>query len=129
MGRWQGTEGTPLGTNRISKIRTTELVSDAGPLVAIFISLDCGDLDTADSFISEVAQLFKVHRMISPPETSVLLVTLLGWLSATRFAERWREIAEGDPILDHDMSVMHIADAVHATAEDEVLETVSLLPG
>ena len=49
-------------------------------------------------------------------------------LSASRFAERWREITSGDPILRHDMSLMRIADAVHGTAEGEVLETVSLLP-
>jgi hypothetical protein len=117
-----------MGTNRITRIRTTELESDAGPMVAIFLSLECGDTDTADSFCSEVAEVFKAHRMCSPPNTSVLLVTLIGHLTASHFARRWREIAEGDPVLRHDLSLMRMADVVHGTADGEVLETVSLSP-
>jgi hypothetical protein len=48
------------------------------------IAVNIPDVQTADAFVSEVAQRFTVHRMISPPDTSALLITIIGDLPAAR---------------------------------------------
>jgi hypothetical protein len=64
-----------------------------GPLVAILIGLDLPDRNQAEAFVAEVADKFKAQRMLSPPETARLCVTLIGELSAEEFARRWKELA------------------------------------
>lgn len=115
--------------NSVSVIKTVDGLQSpaAGPIVAIMIGIDVHDGATADSFVAEVAEQFKMQRMISPPNTNALLVTMVGDMSAARFAECWRALVRGDEILTVFMSQMRLADVRHGTAAGQALESVSLL--
>ena len=66
-------------------------------------------------------------RMMSLPNTNACLITLVGAISATRFAECWRAPVAADEILDIFMSQMRLADVMHGVESGQVLETTSLL--
>ena len=117
-----------MSSNVIASLKNVARMSpDGDPFVAIMIALHINDLQGIDTFIAEVAQTFLAHRMISPAETNVLLITIIGGLTAERFARRWRELVEQDALLEFVMSQMKIADVVRGTAAGEWLESVSLL--
>jgi hypothetical protein len=113
--------------NAINILDTVSFVASDGPLVAIMIGLNIADLDQADAFVREVAERFKAHRMISPPETAGLCVTIIGELSAGEFARRWRDLVARDEILRLFMGKMRIADVIRGTPSGQQLESVSLL--
>lgn len=115
--------------NSIANLKSLHLQSEEGPVNAIVMGLNIRDLDTADAFIAESAEKFKLQRMCSPPDTSVLLITIMTEMPATRFAERWREIQSQDQILAAFMSMMKRADVERGTAAGDALESVSLIDG
>jgi len=117
-----------VATNSISVIKTVDnMESPVGSVVAIMIGVTVRDTSTADAFAIEVAEQFKMNRMMSSPKTNALLITLVGEMSATRFAECWRALVAADEILGIFMSQMRLADVMHGTASGQVLETASLL--
>jgi hypothetical protein len=116
-----------MATNTIASVKTVELDSPTGPLVAIMIALNIGDSKHAVPFVREVAQKFNVHRTCSSPETAALLVTIIGDFSASEFAKQWKELQGEDQILKFYMSMMRMADVMHGTESGEVLEMASLL--
>jgi hypothetical protein len=113
--------------NSIANLKTLHLQSAEGPVNAIVMGLNIRDLETADAFISEAAEKFKLQRMCSPPDMSVLLITVVTEMPAAKFALRWHENETRDPILAFFMSRMKTADVVCGTTVGETLETVSLV--
>jgi hypothetical protein len=114
--------------NSIAVVRTVDsLQSPEGPLIVIMIGVNVLDASTADAFISEVAERFKMQRMTSPPDTNALLITLTGEISAVRFAQRWQGLVGADAILAQFMSQMRLADVMRGTTSGRALERVSLL--
>jgi hypothetical protein len=122
-------ETSRVSKNVISSIKTLEgLQSPEGIRAAITIGIDIHDSSTAIAFVAEVAERFKVQRMISPPETNALLVTLVGDLSASSFAECWKKMVADDQVLAAFMSLMRRADVLRGTASGAP-EAASLLAG
>jgi len=117
----------PKAINTIANLKTESLQSQDGPVTAIVMGLNIRDPDSADAFIQEVVEKFKVQRMCSSTNTSVLLITLVSDMPASRFVKRWRQIAVEDKVLGFFMSRMHTADVVRGTTVGQTLETVSLL--
>lgn len=117
-----------MQTNTIANLKTVNVQSPSGPVTAILIGVNIPDLQTAEAFVSEVAQKFKMQRMLSPPETSGLLVTIIGEMTAARFAEKWRELAASDQALAVFMSQMRVADVMRGSPSGQPLEKASLLP-
>lgn len=113
--------------NTISSLKTVALQSATGSGIAILIGLDIPDEEAADSFVGDVAEKFKLHRMCSPPETDTLLITIIGNVHAAYFAARWHEIVMGDDILRSFMSQMRQAAVVRGTKDGIALEEASLL--
>lgn len=113
--------------NTLAKIETVELDGEGGPLTAIMVALNIANPARAKSFTRRVAEAFKAHRMCSPPETAGLLVTIIGKLSAERFAEHWRGLAAEDAILARFMGQMQLADVMQGTKSGRVLSSASLL--
>jgi hypothetical protein len=117
----------PAAKNTIVNLKTEALQSKDGPVTAIVMGLDMPDQDNADAFIQQVVEKFKVQRMCSSPDTSVLLITLVSDMPASRFVKRWRQLAADDKVLGFFMSQMRIADVVRGKVVGQTLETVSLL--
>ena len=117
----------PVATNTIANLKTMSLQSENGPVTAIVMGVNIRDQQNADAFIKEAAEKFKLQRMCSSPDTSVMLITIVSEMPASRFVKRWREIVADDKILGFFMSQMRKADVVRGTAAGQTLEAVSLL--
>ena len=113
--------------NTIANLKTMALQSSNGPVTAIVMGLNIRDQQNADAFIQEAAEKFKVQRMCSSPDTSVMLITIVSEMPASHFVKRWRQIAADDKILGFFMSQMRKADVLRGTVAGQTLETVSLL--
>jgi hypothetical protein len=53
----------------------------------MMIAVNIDDAATGEALVSQVAEQFKLHRTLAPPNTSMMLVTLVGDLTADRFAD------------------------------------------
>ena len=113
--------------NKIVNLKTLDLESADGPVTAIVMGLNIPDLRTADSFIEEAAEKFKLHRTCSSPNTSILLITVVSKMSAAHFIECWRRQVARDPILAFYMTQMRKADVLVGTFAGENNNAVSLL--
>ena len=113
--------------NVIAQAKVAKVNGPQGPAHALMIAVNINDAVTAEAFVADVAEKFKMERMISLPDTKMLLITLIGGLSAPRFAERWHEISQQDPIVRHFMSLMVVADVIQATASGQQLSRASLI--
>src|SRR5579883_2912338 len=101
--------------NFISDLRTVSLQRQNGPLTAIMIALNIPDPLTADAFIAEVAEIFKVQRRNSPAETRGLLFTIIGELPAAEFLQLWRKRVAEDSVLAGYMSQMQVIDVIRGS--------------
>jgi hypothetical protein len=113
--------------NKIAQVKTVATNGPNGPTNAMMMAVNIGDPVSAEQFVGEVFQKFKMHRMMAPPDTSMLLITLIGGLTAQQFAARWKELAEGDEVVRHFMSLMTVADVVQGTKAGQELSKSSLL--
>jgi hypothetical protein len=116
-----------MSTNFIHNLKTVAIESEGRTRVAVVKGLNIPDDDAADAFVEEAAEKFKLQRMCSPPETDVLLITVIGNVAAPRFAARWRQIAASDAILGSFMSQMRQAEVVRGRPDGTPLESISLI--
>lgn len=116
-----------MATNRIAQMKAVQTQDAQGPLTAIMIAVDVADIGSAPAFVQEVADKFKAYRMMSPPDTAGMLVTIMGTLAAGDFAKRWKAIAAKDQALALFMSQMRVADVIQGTPQGQVLSSASLL--
>lgn len=116
-----------MGVNAIAQVKTVEVEGADGPAVAMMIALDVGDAATAEAFVSVVAERFKLDRMLAPPQTSMVLFTIIGSMSAQAFAARWKEVQKADPVIQAFMGLMKVADVVQGTKAGQQLGSASLL--
>ena len=100
----------PPPTHKIVQCETRLLTSEVGPKAGIFIAADLYSPSALDALIHDLIERFKVHRMISPPETSLLLITVIGDCDASDVAARWRKRAAEDKIAGVWMARMEKAD-------------------
>jgi hypothetical protein len=107
--------------NEIASLETVELEGEDGPVVAIMVALNMTESDEAPAFVRHVAEKVLQQRMISPPETSMLLVTLIGPKDSAAFEQEWRKAVAVDPALAHFLSQMVAADGVLGTSKGELL--------
>jgi hypothetical protein len=115
-----------MASNAIRLLETVPWEVRNESIVAISIAIDVDD-DGFDEFFPELVEKFKAQRMCSPPETLGLLVTLIGNVSAAKFAERWVAATMEDQILAFFMSGMQLADVIVGTKAGGIVETDSLI--
>ncbi len=113
--------------NAITELKTLNLDSSDGPVAAIIIGLKITESENADLFLLEVVEKFKQQRTSSPPETSFLLITIAGAMTAAQFAKEWLKLAAQDQVLGSIMSRMQKAEVLRGTDAGQTLETVSLM--
>jgi hypothetical protein len=113
--------------NTIVQTKQVPLDGPSGPTVALMIAVQITEPASAADFVGTVAEQFKKQRMLAPPQTSMLLVSIVGALPAAIFAERWQALAQHDPILRVFMKKMLVADVVQGTSTGEELSRASLL--
>lgn len=127
--------------NRIQSIETVELendddeedddedADDGGPVIAIMVALNVRDETAIRPFVAEVARAVINQRMISPPETEMLLITVIGPRTSASFESAWKEALQKDQALLHVIKGLTVAAGIIGTAEGKVLAEFSLEPG
>ena len=69
---------TPSPTHKIVRCETRQVDSKDGPKFVIMIGADLYLTSALEALIHDLVERFKVHRMVSPPETSLLVITIIG---------------------------------------------------
>ncbi|HNB50926.1 MAG TPA: hypothetical protein PK530_03240 [Anaerolineales bacterium] len=113
--------------NKLKQLKTIQRHTCEGPAYAILMVLDLYDPVSAREFVFETLEKFKLQWMIGPPQTTHLLVTLMGEVSADEFISYLREKMGGDPVLRTIMSLLREADVWRGSATGEMIEQESLL--
>jgi len=115
--------------NKIVELKTTSLTDQTGrPATAVMAAVNIDDTQTLDAFASELTEKILMQRMVSAPNTSLLLVTAIGDFDLRRFGATLRRTLGANAPMKAFMSIMQRADLVHGTNDGNVLGTVSLLP-
>jgi hypothetical protein len=119
---------TPV-THKIVQCETRLLSSKDGPKSGIFIAADLYTVSALDALVHDLVERFKVHRLVSPPETSLLLITVIGECDARDVAARWRKRVAEDKIAGVWMARMEKADVgVGASSGQMTTAFQSILP-
>ena len=114
--------------NEIVRMQTTELDSPLGPTHGVMIAVNIDTPRESGSFATHVIGQFKLHRMCSPPDTSVLVISIMGPVDLMAFHQAWAAATRDDEVLRLFLSSMQVANCVHGTRSGKVIETVSLIP-
>jgi hypothetical protein len=112
--------------NEIKRIETRSVNASTS---AIMVALNMRDLATADAFVKEAVHKVLLQRMMSPPETPLLCITIMGTVTAREFADLWHKHLAEEPAMAAFLERMQAADVIHGTPEGQVLDKVSLLDG
>jgi hypothetical protein len=113
--------------NTISNIQIVRMDGEAGPIHAIMMGLDIDDPAGIDDFMPTVIEKIKFQRMVSPKDTSMMLITIIGNLTAEAFNTSFAAHAANDKVLGVFMSRMNKADVIHGTKDGKALDRASLL--
>ncbi len=116
---------------QIAQIKTVPLSDPAGEAlhgVMVAVNSDPDGLDLV--FTRVLAEKIALQRMCSPPDTSVLLVSVIGTFDIATFVQHWRD-ALGEPkpemkALRFFLERMTTADVVHGQRDGTVLGTATL---
>jgi hypothetical protein len=119
---------TGEATNQIVEVKTIEAGTPEEPIFAVMIAANVLDPTELRPFVAEIVEQFKMQRMISPPATTHLLLSVRGDTTAAAIKALWDEWAAVDPVVTFFMTQMLVADVVRAGRTGPALEQVSLLP-
>ncbi|EDY19230.1 hypothetical protein CfE428DRAFT_3407 [Chthoniobacter flavus Ellin428] len=112
----------------IVQCETKALETPAGPKFAIFLAANLHQPAALDALVEALVERFKLHRMISPPETSMLLLTIIGPCDAPAVLSRWQARVSGDQIARLWMDQMEKADLAVTPKGAVASQYHSLLP-
>lgn len=115
-----------LPVNRLAKIETISVTGPNGPTHGMLVSVDAADATTFGTLMPSIVATVKKQRTISPPDTSFLLITLIGPVSAAEFKRLWDAHAANDRELQAFLSRLTQAEVLHGTAEGKPLNSASL---
>jgi hypothetical protein len=111
----------------LRRLDTQELNGPGGPTHGIFVGFDIDDRKSTPELVSALAEQFKLQWMVSPPDTSLLFVSVIGDFDSSTFVEAWQPTVKRDPALSHFISQLQRAALVHGTRDGRVLAEESLL--
>lgn len=120
-----GDSGKPA--NRLAKFETIAVNGPSGPTHGIVMSVNAPDASTFGALMPEIVATFRNQRMISPPDTSFLLITIIGDVTSAEFKQHWDSVAKEDQGVQFFLSQMTKADALHGQPDGTPLDSVSLL--
>lgn len=110
--------------NEIVQVETKTL---DGQNNAIMVALNMYDKGAADTFVKEVIGKVLMQRLISPPDTDMLCITIVGDVTSKEFKDLWKKHLNVEIPMMVFMKRMKIADVIHGSLNGEVLDTISLL--
>jgi hypothetical protein len=111
-------------TNVMEQLETRRLNESTS---AIMAALTMKDPASASEFVREILHKILLQRMISPPGTDLLCITLIGNVTAREFASYWQKHLPAEPAMAIFLQKMQAADVVYGSPEGEIIDQVSLL--
>lgn len=111
----------------IRSIHTIALASRGRGTHGIMVAVDMTARDDIPSLVPELVETIKLQRMLSPVDTSVLLITVEGPFDAEVFRESWNRSMSSDAALASLMKGMAVASFVHGRTTGKVLVGGSLV--
>jgi hypothetical protein len=114
----------PSAGNQIAQLETRKLDESA---TGIMVALDIRDRATASKFVKEVVHKVMLQRMLSPPDTTFMCISIIGDVTAQEFVKLWRKHLPSEPALAALLEQMKVADVIHGTPQGKVLAQESLL--
>jgi len=133
----RATPGVPRGyaaamttpaTNQIVEVKTIQAGTPEVPIFAVMIAANVLDPTNLRPFVGEIVEQFKMQRMMSPPSTTHMLLSVRGETTAAAIKAVWDELVADDPVVRFFMTQMLVADVVRAGRTGPALEQLSLLP-
>lgn len=112
---------------RLRRLETQELQGPDGASHGIFIGFDIDDRRFIPELVSVLAEQFKLQRMVSPPDTSILFVSVIGDFEPSTFVEAWQPTVRQDSVLSHFIAQLERGALFHGTRDGRVLAEASLL--
>lgn len=111
----------------LARIQTVEVDGPDGPMIAIMANFNF-EPPLTDAMVHGAVDTIRNQRMCSPPETSALLVTIIGDVTLDEFVPKWHEAIAADAAMSVFMPMMAIADVMRGTDSGKLLESGSLIP-
>jgi hypothetical protein len=105
---------------QIVQCQTKTVVSQGCVKPVIYLGADLHDASAQEELVNALLERFLLQRMISPPDTSLLLITIIGPCDGKAFADRWRQLVVAHQGASVFMSQMEKADLSVATASGPV---------
>jgi hypothetical protein len=94
---------------------------------ALFMALDLADPARLLGFLEEVVTRFKHERMAGPPDARFMLITVIGDVSASDFAQAWQASIANDAPARALLGTLHQADVMQGDAQGRMIAQASLL--
>jgi hypothetical protein len=113
--------------NRVRQLETRVYEGDDGPVHLVKVGIDVADAGAADLFVARLVRQVALQRSCSPPQTTALVVTIVGELTAPAFAALWWKHLMDSTAMSFFMSKMTHASVIQGTRTGEVLSECSLL--
>jgi hypothetical protein len=118
----------------IAQVKTIPVTDEGGQGtlhthgIMVAVNTDQAGMDSA--FVRQLANTIALHRMCSPPDTSVLVVSVIGPFDSGAFRSHWREaLADSSPemqALRYFLQQMRSAALAHGKRDGTLLESVEL---
>ncbi len=113
--------------NEVVQVKTVAVGGPNGPAHAMMMAVNITDIAADDDFVSTVMEQFRLNRMLAPPDTTLLMISIIGSMTASGFAERWKQLLQTDDISRVFLSTMIVADVIQGTPEGHKLSQSSLV--
>ena len=114
--------------NSPAKFKLRQVEGRSGSKTALMVALSVPEGSIVDrTLVAKVVKDFTIVRMTAPPDTSLLLITIVGPTPASSFAELWRASVRDDQVAAAFMARMETADVLQGTPSGQVLSEASLL--
>lgn len=116
-----------MSLNEIVEIKTVQAGAPDQPIFAIMIAANVAEPQTLREFVAQLVEKFTLQRMISPPTTTHLLVSIRGETTAEAVKALWKDCVAADHVVGVLMGKMLVADVVRAGRTGPAVEQLSLL--
>lgn len=122
-----------MATNQIRAVTFQPVAPGSGEDAegghALFLALEVEAPSSLLGFLEEVVTRFKAERMAGPPDTRFMLITLVGEVSASDFAQAWQAAITHDVPARALLGTMHQADVMQRDMQGRVIGQASLRAG
>lgn len=120
-----------MATNQIRSATFRPVAPEAGGDQegghALFIALEVAEPAHLAGFLEEVVTRFKHERMTGPADARFMLITVIGDVSASDFAQAWQLSIDGDAPARALLGMMHQADVMQGDAQGHMVSQASLI--